>query len=808
MEFLNWVANVLKHVVTPIYVLRAMIIAVVLASVMLALPDQTIEMYRSLALDRDARMPQIVLAFLSLTFAGSLIWYIGRNLTLRWQQDALVANDATGIMLRWLPRVLGATPLFAAAYGLWTAGSVLRPIDLPSWVQAQMPSVAQTVAAAADAHAQTRHQLYVAAGMAVALGLLLILATFLRSYRKHWKYALPNPWLFGLPIRLFFYALTFALVLLFSATFLGSPGRYGIIAEQLGAFTIFNLFVICLAFFLSFTTNLYDRTRFPALSLIVLMGIGSTAFDLNDNHEIRTTKRAFLPLPNAAGGFKTWLESRPDRAYFKSRGEPYPVYIVAAEGGGLYAAQHVAMTLARMQDRCGGFSQHIFAISGVSGGSLGSALFTSLASQKAELVAQPTCRFGEQKAGWFEERTQAFLARDFMSPLAAAGLFPDFLQRFVPWPFPAFDRARALEAAFERAWHETSPDIDVNPFADSFYDQWKQTGAVPALVLNTTHVQTGSRVVIAPFRFYRQSTARLGTLNSMVRADLPLSTAVGVSARFPWILPPASWRRGEEEQYRFVDGGYFESSGIDTALDLVDVLEDVKAQTLEDQATDLDFEVNLIVLTTDDILEDPINTANADVLRQARVKRSGFDELLSPVSTLLNARWERGVVSVARAHNKFCKDCFRDRADRRLYAGIDGNVRLMRLNFTDFELTLGWQLSTVSQTLVSAHSGYPDRCLAARPSLRDRWPWAARVLNENNCAACQMMYVLTGRANELDQIAPSITRNAGRNRAFSTEPEALPTWVQLCRASAGNPSMPTYQRGAIEQSGVRKDLGG
>ena len=107
---------------------------------------------------------------------------------------------------------------------------------------------------------------------------------------------------------------------------------------------------------------------------------------------------------------------------------------------------------------------------------------------------------------------------------------------------------------------------------------------------------------------------------------------------------------------------------------IVDGLEDVKAQTLEDQATDLDFEVNLIVLTTDDILEDPINTANADVLRQARVKRSGFDELLSPVSTLLNARWERGVVSVARAHNKFCKDCFRDRADRRLYAGIDGNV--------------------------------------------------------------------------------------------------------------------------------------
>jgi hypothetical protein len=788
MGFLNWIASLLTPLVTPIYVLRAMLIAVVLASVMLAVPDQTIEMYRSLALDRDTKVPQIVLAFVTLTLAGGLIWYIGRNLTLRWQQDALSASGTTGFLLRWLPRFLGAMPLFAAAIGLAKAAQALRPISMPAWVEAQMPAVSQTVQAAADAHLVTRERLWTAAGIAAGIGLALMLATFLRSYRKQWKYALPNPLLFGLPIRLFFYALTLGLVLLFSATFLGSPGRYGIIADQLGAFAIFNLFVICLAFFLSFTTNLYDRARFPALSLLIVIALLSTAFDLNDNHEIRTLKRVFLPLPNATAGFKAWLDSRPDRAYFKQRGEPYPVYIVAAQGGGLYAAQHAAMTLGRMQDRCPAFAQHVFAISGVSGGSLGASLFASLVREGAQPVAMPTCRFGEQKADWFEERTQAFLGRDFISPLAAAGLFPDFLQRFVPWPFPQFDRARALEAAFERAWHETLPESKSNPFAESFYDHWQETGAVPALVLNATYVQTGSRVVVAPFRFYRQSTSRLGTLNSFMRADLPLSTAVGISARFPWILPPASWRRGADEQYRFVDGGYFESSGIDTALDLVDLLEDFKAQAKDDRSQDLDFEINLVVLTTDDILEDPINTTNADILRKARVDRTGFDELMSPVSTLLNTRWERGLASAARAHNKFCKDCFRDRVDRRLYAGIDGDVRLIRLNFTDFELTLGWQLSTVSQTLVSAHSGYADRCLAARPTLRNRWPWAARVLNENNCAACQMMYVLTGRAKELDDIAPSITKG------FAGEEGSLPTWVQLCRASAGSINTPRYEQ--------------
>ena len=30
-----------------------------------------------------------------------------------------------------------------------------------------------------------------------------------------------------------------------------------------------------------------------------------------------------------------------------------------------------------------------------------------------------------------------------------------------------------------------------------------------------------------------------------------------------------------------------------------------------------------------------------------------------------------------------------------------------------------------------------------------RWPWVARVLNENNCSSCKTMYSLTGRLSEL-----------------------------------------------------------
>ena len=415
-------------------------------------------------------------------------------------------------------------------------------------------------------------------------------------------------------------------------------------------------------------------------------------------------------------------------------------------------------------------------------------LFSALvSSRETKGYSEPLCKFGDAETGWYEQKVKAFLARDFLSPLTAAGLFPDFLQRFLPFPILPFDRARAIEASFERAWADTVTDTAGNPFAESFYGLWKSSGISPALILTTTDVKSGGRVVIAPFRFYRQSTQRLLTMNNLMRRDFTLSTAAGVSARFPWVLPPASWTRPTGEQTRFVDGGYFESSGAETALDLVQVIEDLQRERREAGKPELNVKINLILFSSDEILEDPVNTNNAALATQLMTERKGFDEVASPLETLLNTRWQRGVVSVARAYQKFCPDCFRDREDRRTYAGLDGEAQIYRLNFTDFELTLGWQLSGVSQGLIAAHAGSPERCLAARSSLRTIWPWSARVLNENNCSSCKIMYSLTGRLSELQSIAPSITEAKGRAQG------PLPTWVALCRAdAAASVNVPTY----------------
>ena len=59
------------------------------------------------------------------------------------------------------------------------------------------------------------------------------------------------------------------------------------------------------------------------------------------------------------------------------RAEIYPVFVVSAQGGGLYAAYNTATFLARLIDLCPGFRRHLFAISSVSGGSVGAAVFAS-----------------------------------------------------------------------------------------------------------------------------------------------------------------------------------------------------------------------------------------------------------------------------------------------------------------------------------------------------------------------------------------------------------------------------------------------
>src|SRR5262249_31764894 len=150
-----------------------------------------------------------------------------------------------------------------------------------------------------------------------------------------------------------------------------------------------------------------------------------------------------------------------------------------------------------VQDKYPEFAKHVFAISAVSGGSLGSAAFAALVNY-AERVAGPT------DTEWYSTQARGFLKKDFLSQVLAAALFLDLPAQVLPcggdWFCPGgrLGRERALERSLEAAWSSVFPS-DQNPFTASVEQLWRPGKYTPALLLNTTEVETGARVVVSPW---------------------------------------------------------------------------------------------------------------------------------------------------------------------------------------------------------------------------------------------------------------------------------------------------------------------
>jgi hypothetical protein len=121
------------------------------------------------------------------------------------------------------------------------------------------------------------------------------------------------------------------------------------------------------------------------------------------------------------------------------------------------------------------------------------------------------------------------------------------------------------------------------------------------LVLNLTQVDTGVQLALSPLD-YSETERNTGKIyDALVTGvvDLPVSTAVGLSARFPWITP-SGWHAVKDPSdpksrrtYRFADGGYSEGSGAGTGYKIAHFL----AERIKKQPVSVNAVVHLVVLT-------------------------------------------------------------------------------------------------------------------------------------------------------------------------------------------------------------------
>jgi predicted chitinase len=630
--------------------LRWIIILSLAISLLLFLPAQVQELYRIAAADYGWATAKEFFAF---AVIAVVIWLGAFQLTT--ETLPLNADRQLGFY-RAAPIVLGALPIVGAIIG--------QIVSRPHEIRAE--DVGSIFRIENQALAFERNVLWVLTALGVVLLVCFVIVGLWASAKaRAVTISRSANAVYFRPFR--FFPITVVAITLLTTAFIWLPDSIAQFVGTIGVIALFTMSVVGVTLHFALLTI---EQGVPYIPLVFGTLFGLTALSGCDNHELRpaVVNLAGDARMSAADAFRDWLK-QPARIADAARLGEYPVFIVTAQGGGIYAAHNAARFLAKIQDLCPSFRQHLFAISAVSGGSVGAATFAAALhadndSLKNNTPAGQACDKiasflnGVTRAqdlnvpGVVEQRVADILKTDFVAPLAAGFLFSDFTQLFTPVSFSFLDRARFLEYALENASdtmikHDKSAVDQSNLLRADFQSHWASDNSMPALLLNTTDVGSGKRVVIAPFDIdpSHPKSTDLCTLAKLKRSadgasvtseslHIPLSTAAFASARFPWLTPAATVTLAndcitEKPEARLVDGGYVENSGIETALELIRQIKRIQG------SSDLpNFRIYLLSL------------ANGDFDDHGSFR---FGELMEPIRALFSTQGARTYIAINRA---------------------------------------------------------------------------------------------------------------------------------------------------------------
>lgn len=353
------------------------------------------------------------------------------------------------------------------------------------------------------------------------------------------------------------------LVMLFPLTLPRVIGAAGAAALALASLNLFGSFVL---------TYWPLRNGVPHLGPWAILYAGLIG-SCNDNHIVQPAAGADAqPVQriSVAADFESYLK-RLDPA---GRTD-VPVLFVASEGGGIRAAYWTAAVLEELRRRMPDMERSLYAVSGVSGGSVG---------LTAWLVARRSATCAGTAGRKMPAATES-LGMDFVSPAIAGLLYYDLLQRFIPVTVAAWDRSRALEEGWQRAFSH-APDRPMEATIEALYDRCE---SLPHLMLNSTVVETGQRAVLT-----RLETNPAGADPILIdhfdamdaRYTTRRQSLAGLahhSARFPVVSPAGTVEELTSSDkrvsaFRLVDGGYFDNSGVQTTMELIAYLQRTSRQ--------------------------------------------------------------------------------------------------------------------------------------------------------------------------------------------------------------------------------------
>jgi hypothetical protein len=347
--------------------------------------------------------------------------------------------------------------------------------------------------------------------------------------------------------------------------------------------------------------------RRPPIFLLLLLWvlIMPTLFNLHALRVVRSEPGtvAFDQRKPLDALFKEWAETC-QKGQIKLR----PV-IVAVSGGASRAGMWGARVLSEIDAMAAAGGTPVFAVSSVSGGSLGAAAYVAAVTAQGSAA----CALKDENRKAFYDAAIDAVGRDALGPVLAGSLFGDVPRAALALPawmirrayhaidgtpdavWRGGDRAEALERAFEQNWSEAvvgqfkaweRKDQDAarfsRPFLSLAYDPANaaKTRGAPIWIANGTDQQNGVRVLTVPFDY--SAWPFLGAVDALalLKGDVPVSTAIHNTARFPFLSPageltPVSRDKDDHSNAtQLIDGGYFENEGLLTAWELARYLKD------------------------------------------------------------------------------------------------------------------------------------------------------------------------------------------------------------------------------------------
>jgi hypothetical protein len=473
--------------------------------------------------------------------------------------------------------------------------------------------------------------------------------------------------------------------------------------------------------------SLHLRLRRPPVLSLILLYVFVLVPALFHVHTVRLFDSATVVRQPLDKVFGQWVTACAHK-------DPVQPIIVAVSGGATRAGLWGAAVLDQVLRAQRPDGPALFAVSSVSGGSLGTAGAMTLLS----LETLPCRAQGLPLLRPKTDDKTVPLAGDALGPLLGGWLVDD-IPRSAFEPIAAViqsatghrpnggDSAEAIEHGFEDLWSDVRQKSTMKgalewdqPFLSLFYTDNAGTyrSGMPLWFANGTDATTGNRVITAPILAPDMPNSKLPwpfrgarDFHTLMGGDVSIATAINNTARFSYLEPFGEMLPlgGKKQAGSLVDGGYFENEGLQTALDL--------AEWLSAQSTTLGRPVQPIIIQATGDGEADVGPADVMTCDQASDgafipddKHSAL-QILAPLVGLYHVRGGHSAVLLRQAHDQFCKP---HRRFLHFYLPADQG-RPIPLNWVLSNATAGfiWQAFTEGQVKNATELKHLEEALAA-----------------------------------------------------------------------------------------------